>query len=137
MPTLAKKKPASRRQLAYIERLRAEPGEDCQEVDQEISSFAASQLISELILRANGSGTRNGQPDAVRINEPRLGMAIKESFRYWTGLGRDVWEEKREPFIIDAIDTYELFTEIAKRVEQKIRLVERHDRRRLELELER
>jgi len=117
MPTEASK-PASDRQIAYIKSLRAELGGNGSEISHEMTSFEASKLISELIAKGQKNGGANGQVTKPRINEPRLGMAMKECFRLWVKLGRSAYDERRQIFIKDAIDTYRLFTEIAEQVEQ-------------------
>ena len=94
-----------------------EVGQTVPELGDNISSFEASQLISELIGKSPKNGTNGAQNKQV-INEPRLGMAMKESFRLWTRLGRNIWREHRKPFILDVIDTYNLFTEIAAKVQE-------------------
>ena len=98
-------KPASARQLGYIEKLKAENGETEPAMNEELTRSEASKIIQGLISKQNGN-----------INEPRLGMAIKECFRVWNHYGRDVYDEKRERFIQEAIATYQLFTEIDERV---------------------
>ena len=103
-------KPASKRQLAYIRRLQMVVGEE----ESEMSVSEASSLISELISRAR----QNGVVVQRQINEPRLGMAMKECFRQWTALGRNIHDERREAFIDYTIDTYNLFTEIAEKLGQ-------------------
>ncbi|MDY6990174.1 MAG: hypothetical protein SWQ30_19200 [Thermodesulfobacteriota bacterium] len=117
MPTEASK-PASDRQIAYIKSLRAELGGNGSEISHEMTSFEASKLISELIAKAQKNGAVNGQAKNVRINEPRLGMAMKECFRQWAGKGWDVYGKDRTAFIKDVIETYSLFTEIASVVDQ-------------------
>ena len=106
-------KPASLRQMAYIRRLSTELGEREVEICEEMSSLDASQVISELIVKAGKNGAANG---LVKVNEPRLGMAMKECFRLWSALGRDVLGDRRSVFIKEAISTYWLFTEIAEKV---------------------
>jgi len=69
-------KPASKRQLAYIRRLQTVVGEDEPEISEEMSVSEASEIISELISRAR----QNGVIVQRQINEPRLGMAMKEFF---------------------------------------------------------
>jgi hypothetical protein len=107
MATEVLNRQASDRQLAYIKSLQMEIGQGGLEIDNEISSTEASKIIDRLITQKNGS---------PRINEPRLGMAMKECFRIWTGNGWNIWEEKRKEFIKDVIRTYDLFTEIAQKV---------------------
>jgi hypothetical protein len=114
MSTDAIPKPATSKQLAYIKRLQEEIGVG-QELKDEINSAQASGIISELIVEGLQNGTSNSP---VKINEPRLGMAMKECFRLWTGLGRDIWDEKRKEFIEEAIHTYTLFSEIAEKLVQ-------------------
>ena len=83
------------------------------EVKNEITRSEASGIIKALIVHARPNGSLKRQ---VNINEPRLGMAMKESFRLWTGYGRDIWEQRRKAFIEETIETYNLFTEIAEKV---------------------
>ena len=109
-------KPASRRQLACIRRLQVEMGEEEPEMTEELSVSDASKLISELVSRARQNGFATGQRP---VNEPRLGMAMKECFRQWTALGRNIHEERREAFIEYAIKTYNLVTEIAEKLGQE------------------
>jgi len=108
-------KPATSRQLSYIKRLQQEAGVELPEIKDGLSSFEASEIIGELIVKGGQGGTKNKQ---VKIIEPRLGMAIKESFRLWTSLGRDIWDRKRNAFIEETIRTYDLFTEIAEKLGQ-------------------
>jgi hypothetical protein len=66
-------RPASKRQLAYIKRLRTEIGDVNPEVHFSLSSAEASVLIDKLMgrLRQNGLSTGNGNGGhTVRINEP-------------------------------------------------------------------
>ena len=107
MATEALNQQASGRQLSYIKSLQMEIGHGGLEMDNEISSAEASRIIDRLITKKNGS---------ARINEPRLGMAMKECYRIWNSLGRDVHRERRETFINEVIETYQLFTEIAQRL---------------------
>ena len=44
---------------------------------------------------------------------------MKECFRRWTRLGRDIWEDKRTGFFESIIDTNILFTELAEKLDQK------------------
>ena len=108
-------KPASKRQLAYIRRLQTVVGETEPEITEEMSVSEASAVINELIARAQHNGVAVQRP----VNEPRLGMAIKECFRQWSALGRSIHEERRTAFIDYTIDTYNLFTEIADKLGQE------------------
>jgi len=107
-------KPASKRQLAYIRRLQTVVGEAEPEITEEMSVSEASEIISELIARVR----QNGVAVQKLINEPRLGMAMKECFRQWSALGRSIHDERRRAFIDYTIDTYNLFTEIAENLGQ-------------------
>jgi hypothetical protein len=79
------------------------------EINDKMSSLEASRIISEQISKA----PKNGNNQAKRINEPRLGMAIKECFRIWKTNGWDIYSKHRKAFIQEAIKTYNLFTEIS------------------------
>jgi hypothetical protein len=50
-------------------------------------------------------------------------MAMKECFRRYTYLGRDIWDKKREFFVEKSIETYKLFTEIAEKMEENTQTV--------------
>jgi hypothetical protein len=52
-----------------------------------------------------------------RINDARLGMSMKEVFRRWNRIGRDPFEDKRDGFMLEVLDTYFLFTEISERLQ--------------------
>jgi len=108
---------ATARQLAYIKNLCVEVGEPVPEFERNISSLEASQIIGDLIAKSQ-KGTFNGNDKQLRINEPRLGMAIKECFRLYTGLGMDIWSEKKEYFVRKVLETYLLFTEAVNQVDQ-------------------
>ena len=105
--------PASNRQLAYIEKLRAELGLDDYGISDDINSFEASTLISELVTKA--------QEIKARINELRLMLAMKECFKSYIKGGWDIWHNKynKASFIKEVIDTYWLFTEIAERIQER------------------
>lgn len=107
--------PASDKQLAYIKSLQMEIGMNDLEINNEIDNFEASRIIGELIEKAQKP---NSIKSCVKVNQPRLGMAMKECFRLWTGLGRDIWGEHRKAFVEKSIDTYAIFTEIAQRLEK-------------------
>ena len=95
-------KPASKRQMAYIRRLQTVVGEAELEITEEMSVSEASSLISELVARAR----QNSVVVQRQVNEPRLGMAMKECFRQWTALGKDIHGERRKAFIDYAVATY-------------------------------
>jgi len=107
-------KPASKRQMAYIRRLQTVVGEAEPEITEEMSVSEASSLISELVARAR----QNSVVVQRQVNEPRLGMAMKECFRQWTALGKSIHDERRKAFIDYTIETYNLFTEIAEKLGQ-------------------
>ena len=104
-------KPASSRQIGYIERLRAENGLTGPAIDNQTLKITQRLLA-----------TQDGE-----INEIWLSLAMKECFHLWTGLGRDIYYEHRESFVERAIETYLLFTTVAERLNGKIY----EDRRRL------
>jgi len=108
-------KPASQRQMAYIERLKNEIGVSVPGIGDELTSLEASRIIDQLIGKVGQNGTGSGQ---MKINEPRLGMAMKECYREWSRLGRDVLRNKRKAFIAETISMYFLFTEIAEIVQR-------------------
>lgn len=120
MEQIATQKPASKRQLAYIRQLRSEIGDMGPEVSMELTSAEASELIGKMvgITKQGEQSTGNGHAgNRRRINEPRLGMAMKECFRLTTKYGWDIEGQYRKHFIERVIRTYRLFTEIAETLE--------------------
>ena len=114
-------KPASGRQLEYIRQLQTEYGleDQPQTASEGMTGFEASKIIADLISRKTpvySAAEGFPQPGGIRINQARLGLAMKECFRLWTGQGRDIWTDKRQPFIEATIKTYALFSEIAERI---------------------
>ena len=106
--------PASDRQMAYIKRLQVEFGKPEVTFQEGLSRVEASRLIENLL----GKNAHKGRPTAkTKINEPRLGMAMKMCFQYSVSLGQDIWEFRRPLFINTVIKTYHLFTEIAEKLE--------------------
>ena len=122
MEQIATQKPASKRQLAYIRQLRNEIGDTGPEVSMELTSAEASELIGKLvdITKQGEPSNGNGHTSSRRrINEPRLGMAMKECFRLTARYGWDIEGQYRKFFIERVIRTYHLFTEIAERLESE------------------
>ena len=119
MSTQAIKKPASDRRLTNTNRLKMENSENSPAISEEISSAEASMIISELVAKIQ---KYDGTNSRKKINAARLGMAMKECFRLWTALGRDVLREKRKDFIEEVVNTYFLFTEIIEQLEQNFNL---------------
>lgn len=126
---------ASERQMAFIEKLLGEQCLNWGQVQRPQTSYDASQLISQLIEKAKVAREKKGKPaggggrgfsrsqfkaparEAISerpVVEVRLGMAMKECFRQWRQAGRDVWGEKRGAFIAEVLETYGLFSEIAR-----------------------
>jgi len=118
MATEAINQPATDRQIACIARLRTQVGEKGPEVEDEMSKSEASSLIKDLLAKSQKNGVPTGRHRRATINEPRLGMAIKECYRLWAKLGLSVYAERREQFIKTVIKTYRLFTEIAERLQE-------------------
>lgn len=109
---------ASEKQLAYVRRLRRMLGTEQPESDYTLTTRGASVLIDELKQQLKGEtpivAPEPGMP--AELNQPRLGMVMKECFRYWRGKGYDVFDDKnRQKFIEDVLKTYALFSEIADR----------------------
>jgi hypothetical protein len=107
-------KRATPKQLAYIQHLRNKQGKESLEIDEDMEFEEASNLIKELM----ESDQENELAKPVKINEPRLGMAMKECYRYFRHYQKDIHNEYREFFKKDVIKTYQLFTEIAQELEQ-------------------
>lgn len=105
---------ATLRQLAYIQQLRRKQGKDSIELEETLSSQEASKMIEDL----TGISSKNGQVQPLRINEARLGMVLKECYRYFRHYDKDMLREHRQRFKENVIKTYQLFTEIAKDLEE-------------------
>ena len=106
--------PATKVQIWYIKGLRRKMG--IKRRIKNIDSLEASRLIGGLVFALN---PRHDQKS--KINEPRLGMAMKECFRIWKKNGWDIYKKHRKAFITDAVDTYWLFSEIAKKLEADVK----------------
>ena len=98
---------ATPRQLAYIQHLRKKQGKESMEIEGDIGFEEASQIISDLM----GIPLKNTHP--AKINEARLGMAMKENFRIYKQCQLELFTRHRQWFKEDVVKTYQLFTEIA------------------------
>ena len=105
---------ATPRQLAYIQQLRRKQGMESIEPDENLSALEASRMIEELMRTSQ----RNAQFQSVKLNEARLGMVLKEIFRDFRNSEKDILREHRQRFKETVLKTYQLFTEIAKELEQ-------------------
>ena len=105
---------ATPRQLAYIQQLRRRQGKESIELDENLSAQEASRMIEGLM----GISPKNGQLQHSRLNEARLGMVLKECFRDFRDSEKDILREHRQRFKETVLMTYQLFTEIAKELEQ-------------------
>ena len=105
---------ATPRQLAYIQQLRRKQGMESIEPDENLSAQEASRMIEGLM----GISPKNGQLQHSRLNEARLGMVLKECFRDFRDSEKDILREHRQRFKETVLKTYQLFTEIAKELEQ-------------------
>ena len=102
-------------QLAYIQQLRRRrQGKESIELDENLSAQEASRMIEGLM----GISPKNGQPQHSRLNEARLGMVLKECFRDFKHYEKDILKEHRQRFKETVTKTYQLFTEIARELEQ-------------------
>jgi len=98
---------ATEKQMAYIQHLRKRQGEESMEIDGDLRFEEASQIISDLM----GIPLKNTHRS--KINEARLGMAMKECYKLWRRNGWQILTEHRQRFKEDVTKTYQLFTEIA------------------------
>ena len=106
---------ATPKQLAYIQQLRSKQGKESLEIDEELSFQDASNLIKDLLEILS----RDDQNKPIKINEARLGMVMKECYRYFRHYEKDIHKEYKEIFKKDVIKTYQLFAEIAQGLESK------------------
>ena len=107
--------PATKRQIEYIKGLQRKMGMKG-EINHQINSLEASRLIGDLVFGLNSEHDLRS-----KIDEPRLGMAMKECFRLWKKNGWDIYKKHRKAFISDAVDAYWLFSEIAKKLEEEVK----------------
>ena len=105
---------ATPRQLAYIQQLRRRQGKESIELDENLGFEKASEMIEDLM----GISPKNGHIQTVKVNEPRLGMVMKECYRLWRGRGWHIFDEHRQGFKEDVLETYQLFSEIAQELEE-------------------
>ena len=83
-------------------------------MDEDLGFDGASKMIEGLL--GISSKSREAQP--AKINEPRLGMVMKECYRYFRSHEKDILKEHRQRFKENVAETYQLFTEIAQELEQ-------------------
>jgi hypothetical protein len=123
----AQERQATSRQLAYIERLSMESGATVEKPLAELTSVEASELISELLHKANldQNGKEKSETRQVGVNRKndfgsgaRLGMAFKCCYRRWTTSGKNIFRY-RDEFMKNVIDTYGLINEIAEKAMEK------------------
>jgi len=113
-------KSATAKQVAYIQVLKRDLGEPKPELKEDLSVEKASKVIEVLLDKMKPHANGNKIRKVVKINEPRLGMAMKECFKIWKKCGRDIYETKREVFKEEVIRTYKLFTEISEVLGQEM-----------------
>lgn len=106
---------ATPRQLAYIQQLRKKQGQDSLEMDEELNFQEASKIITELTENSKAAE----QIKALKINEARRGMVMKECYRYFRRYEKDIHDKYRDYFKQDVVKTYQLFTEITQELEQR------------------
>ncbi|EFK10001.1 conserved domain protein [delta proteobacterium NaphS2] len=111
-------KTATARQVGYIKVLQRDLGVTDLRLSRNLSVKEASGIIDALLGKMSDSDKNNNVAESVKINEPRLGMAMKECFRIWRKYSRDIYEERRDLFKQEVLKTYCLFTEIAEMAEQ-------------------
>ena len=111
-------KTATARQVGYIKVLQRDLGVTDLRLSRNLSVKEASGIIDALLGKMSDSDKNNNVVESVKINEPRLGMAMKECFRIWRKYSRDIYEERRDLFKQEVLKTYCLFTEIAEMAEQ-------------------
>ena len=104
---------ASKAQLKYIESLQEQLGL-ANMASVNLSRPEAPRIIGELVaLSTQNKNDGTTKREVTMVNHARLGLAMKECFRLYTRNGRDVWNEKRNSFIQNTVETYKLFSEIA------------------------
>ena len=74
-------------------------------------------IIGKLVAKAQ---KRDGANAHIKVNEARLGMAMKECFKISAGNGWDIWSKNRKAFIDEVVKTYQLFTEIVEKLEGNV-----------------
>jgi len=107
--------PATKSQIEYIKRLQRKMGIKGGK-NKKIDSLEASRLIGDLVFALNSEHDLRS-----KIDEPRLGMAMKECFRLWKNNGWDIYKKHRKAFIADTVDAYWLFSEIAEKLEADVK----------------
>ena len=121
----AETKMATDRQLAYIERLGADTGATIEKPAGELTMMEASELIANLLQKANvgqnGNGAATGKTTMAIPGRKtdfgsgaRLGMAFKCVYRKWTTNGADIFKHRKN-FIDTVLETYKLINEIAEK----------------------
>jgi uncharacterized protein YjgD (DUF1641 family) len=107
---------ATPRQVAYIERLSAESKTTVAKPLEELTVQEASEIIDELLEKVNGGNKTGARRNDSWSNGARIGLAFKVCYQRWIGSGTNIFE-KRENFIKNVLETYELLNEIAAKAE--------------------
>ena len=112
-------KPATPKQLAYIERLAADSQTLLEKPLEDLTVQEASGVIERLLEKGNGQDS-NKKTIQKRYdswsNGARIGLAFKVCYMQWVGSGVNIFENK-EQFVKNVVDTYQLLNEIAEKAE--------------------
>lgn len=128
MTSEAVARPATPKQLAYIENLRGRLGISEPEVRaEELTSKKAALMISELISQDSARKGKSGSRSAgraqsrvdqgSRIKQARLGLAFKETYRSFDKKGWSPLGPRSGQFAKAVMDLYIMFGEIEQMIE--------------------
>jgi hypothetical protein len=110
-------RPATPKQLVYIERLAADYHMNVDKPLEELTMKEASKIIDELLKKANDQAGPGGQKRVNNwSNGARIGLAFKVCYLKWVGSGVNIFANK-EQFVKNVVDTYQLLNEIAEKAE--------------------
>ena len=121
MTSEAVARPATARQLAYLESLRGDLGITQPDIKaDELTSKRAALMISDLISQSQKKKKAAGQvrPSETKtsgpINQARFGLACKEIFRSFDRKGWSPFGPRANQYAEAVIDLYALFAEVEK-----------------------
>jgi hypothetical protein len=107
-------RPASSKQLAYIEKLSGESKAHVDKPLENLTAQEASGIIEQLL--GKGHDRTTSKTNNSWSNGARIGLAFKVCYQQWVGNGVNVFAN-RDQFVKHVVDTYQLLYEIAEKAE--------------------
>jgi hypothetical protein len=107
-------RPASSKQLAYIERLSGESKAAIKKPLEDLTAQEVSLIIEQLL--GKGHGRTTNKSNNSWSNGARIGLAFKVCYQQWVANSVNIFAN-RDQFVKHVVDTYQLLNEIAEKAE--------------------